>query len=207
MGSVNIDFVNVLRESYISSKLEGLEEIGYNLETDLILGDNMLIYKDERIKSIIVIVKGLDDITKDFNIFKIPSIIEEFNDKIKYGEMNIKKIIDIYNDYNIIFIGHSLGGFIINKNLNNKEYNCYTYNACFIGDKSSKNIKNYRTNGDILSLGLIGKETEIIEIDIINYLLNNNFDIIKFLRESHSTTILNTYNIKLNIEIPIYTKE
>ena len=207
MGSVNIDFVNVLRESYISSKLEGLEEIGYNLETDLILGDNMLIYKDERIKSIIVIVKGLDDITKDFNIFKIPSIIEEFNDKIKYGEMNIKKIIDIYNDYNIIFIGHSLGGFIINKNLNNKEYNCYTYNACFIGDKSSKNIKNYRTNGDILSLGLIGKEAETIDINIWDYLLKNKFNLISYLIESHYTNILNTYNIKLNIEIPIYTKE
>jgi hypothetical protein len=112
----------------------------------------MLIYKDERIKSIIVVIYGMN-ITKDFNFLKILSKINEFNDKKKYGEINIKKIIEIYNDYNIIFIGHSLGGFIINKNLNNKEYNCYTYNACFIGDNSKKNIKNYRTNGDILSLG------------------------------------------------------
>lgn len=206
MKTISVDFVKLLRESYNKKKLEELENLGYSLDNQIKDINRMLIYKDERIKSIIVVIYGMD-IRKDFNFLKISSIINEFNDKIKYGEINIKKIIEIYNDYNIIFIGHSLGGFIINKNLNNKEYNCYTYNACFIGDKSTKNIKNYRTNGDIFSLGLIGKETETIDINIWNYLLKNKFNLISYLIESHYTNILNINNKKINIEIPVYEKE
>lgn len=206
MKTISVDFVKLLRESYNKKNLEELENLGYCLDNQIEDINRMLIYKDERIKSIIVVIYGMD-IRKDFNFLKIPSIINEFNDKIKYGEINIKKIIEIYNDYNIIFIGHSLGGFIINKNLNNKEYNCYTYNACFIGDKSTKNIKNYRTNGDIFSLGLIGKETETIDINIWNYLLKNKFNLISYLIESHYTNILNINNKKINIEIPVYEKE
>lgn len=206
MKTISVDFVKLLRESYNKKNLEELENLGYCLDNQIEDINRMLIYKDERIKSIIVVIYGMD-IRKDFNFLKISSIINEFNDKIKYGEINIKKIIEIYNDYNIIFIGHSLGGFIINKNLNNKEYNCYTYNACFIGDKSTKNIKNYRTNGDIFSLGLIGKETETIDINIWNYLLKNKFNLISYLIESHYTNILNINNKKINIEIPVYEKE
>jgi hypothetical protein len=206
MKTISVDFVKLLRESYNKKNVEELENLGYSLDNQIEDINNMLIYKDERIKSIIVVIYGMN-ITKDFNFLKIPSKINEFNDKIKYGEINIKKIIEIYNDYNIIFIGHSLGGFIINKNLNNKEYNCYTYNACFIGDNSKKNIKNYRTNGDILSLGLIGKETETIDINIWNYLLKNNLNLISYLIESHYTNILDINNKRINIEIPVYVKE
>lgn len=202
MGSVNIDFINLLRESYIFSQLKELENLGYSLDNQIKDINRILIYKDERIKSLIVVIYGLD-IIKDFHFFKIPSIINEFNDKIKYGEINIKKIIEKYNEYNIIFIGHSLGGYIINKNLNNTKYNCYTYNP-FLVNETSNNIKNYRTNGDILSLGLIGKETETIDINIWNYLLKNKFNFISYLIESHYTNILNINNKKINIEIPVY---
>lgn len=207
MKTVNIDFVKLLRESYISSNLKELEEIGYSLDTDLIQGDKILLYRDERIKSIIVIVEGLDDITNDFNIFKIPNIVNEVNEIIRNGEINIKKIIEKYNEYNIIFIGHSLGGYVINKNLKNTKYNCYTYNPflpILLEDTTSKNIKNYRASGDILSIVPIGNEIETIEIDIINYLLKNKFNIINYLKDSHFTTILYLYNISLNIEIPVY---
>jgi hypothetical protein len=210
MKTVNIDFIKLLRESYISSNLKEIEEIGYNLDTDLIQGDKILLYRDERIKSIIVIVKGLNDITKDFNIFKIPNIVNEANDIVKNGEVNIKKIIEKYNEYNIIFIGHSLGGYVINKNLKNTKYQCYTYNPflpILLEDTSSNNIKNYRTSGDILSIGKIGKQIETIEIDIINYLINNKFNIINYLKDSHFTTILHLYNISLNIEITVYTED
>lgn len=209
MKTVNIDFVKLLRDSNISPKLKGLEEIGYSLDTNVIEGDKILLYKDERIKSIIVIVKGLDDITKDFNIFKIPNIVNEANNIVKNGEINIKTILQKYNEYNIIFIGHSLGGHIINKNLKNTKYNCYTYNPFFpihLEDTASKNIKNYRTSGDILSIVPIGKEIETINIDIIKYLLNNKFNIINYFKDSHFTTILDLNNISLNIGIPVYTE-
>ena len=209
MKTVNIDFVKLLRESYISSNLNDLVRIGYSLDTNVIEGDKILLYKDERIKSIIVIVRGLDDITKDFNIFKIPNIVNEANNIVKNGEINIKTIIEKYNEYNIIFIGHSLGGYIINKNLKNTKYNCYTYNPFFpihLEDTTSKNIKNYRTSGDILSIVPIGKGIETIEIDIIKYLLNNKFNIINYFKDSHFTTILDLYNISLNIEIPVFSE-
>jgi hypothetical protein len=204
MKTVNIDFIEILRNFYIESKSKLLEEIGYSLDTDLIQGDKIFVYKDERIKSVIVIVKGLDNFLKDFNIFKIQNIVNESITMIKNGEMNIKKIIDKYNEYNIIFIGHSLGGYIINKNLNNTKYNCYTYNPFLVLDKPSQNIKNYRTSGDIFSMSLIGKEIETIDIDLINYVVKNNFDIINYLIDSHLTTILHLYKISINIEIPVY---
>jgi len=206
MKTVNIDFIEILRNFYIESKSKLLEEIGYSLDTDLIQGDKIFVYKDERIKSVIVIVKGLDNFLKkkDFNIFKIQNIVNESITMVKDGEMNIKKIIDKYNEYNIIFIGHSLAGYIINKNLNNTKYNCYTYNPFLVLDKPSQNIKNYRTSGDIFSMGLIGKEIETIDIDLINYVVKNNFDIINYLIDSHLITILHLYKISINIEIPVY---
>jgi hypothetical protein len=210
MKTVNIDFVKLLRESYISSNLKELEEIGYSLDTDVIEGNKILVYKDERINSIVVIVKGLDDITKDFNIFKIQSIIEESNEIIRNGEININKIIKKYNEYNIIFIGHSLGGYVINKNLKNTKYNCYTYNPflpILLEDTASNNIKNYRASGDLFSIVPIGKEIETIEIDLINYLSNNKFNIINYLKDSHFTTILDLYKYSINIEIQVYSED
>lgn len=202
MKTVSIDFVKILRELYIKSKSEELENLGYDQDTEIIDDSKIFLYKDVSLKSLIVLFIGLD-LTKDFNVFKIPNIINEATAMVKNGELNIKKIIEKYNEYDIIFLGHSLGGHIINKNLKNTKYKCFTYNSFLVNDKPSLNIKNYRTNGDILSLGLIGKETETIDINLWDYLFKNNFNLINYFIESHYTGILNKLNIKLNIDIPV----
>uniref|UniRef100_A0A6C0KM51 Uncharacterized protein n=1 Tax=viral metagenome TaxID=1070528 RepID=A0A6C0KM51_9ZZZZ len=192
-----VDFVRCLRESFYTSKSEILENLGYIIDNDFSNCQKLLVYYNKNVSSVIVLFFGVS--LKDFNIFQIPSLVKEVNDRIKFGEIGIKKINEKYKDYNdIIFIGHSIGGHIINKNLNGTKYKCYTFNPFFVTNKPSNNIKNYRTSGDILSYNL---DTEIIEIDLWNYLHNNNFDIIKFLIDSHSTTSLNENGIK--IELPI----
>lgn len=202
MKTVSIDFVKILRELYIKSKSEELENLGYDQDTEIIDDSKIILYKDVSLKSLIVLFIGLD-LTKDFNVFKIPNIINEATTMVKNGELNIKKIIEKYNEYDIIFLGHSLGGHIINKYLKNTKYKCFTYNSFLVNDKPSLNIKNYRTNGDILSLGLIGKEAETIDINLWDYLFKNNFNLINYFIESHYTGILNKFNIKLNIDIPV----
>jgi hypothetical protein len=209
MKLVNIDFIELLRTSYFESKSKLLEEFGYILDNDITINKQIFLYVDKRIKQVIVIICGLDlNLYLDnINFSTITNIVNDSNKIIKDGETNIKKIIDIYNEYNIIFMGHSLGGYIINKNLNNTKYNCYTYNSSFIYEKASENIKNYRTSSDILSIGLIGKETETIELNLWYYLFNKKFDIIQFFKDSHYTTILSLYNYHLYIDIPVYDIE
>ena len=177
MKNINIDFIELLRSSYFESKSKLLEEFGYILDNDITINKQIFVYVDKRIKQVIVIICGLDlNLYLDnINFSTITNIVNDYNKIKKDGETNIKKIIDKYNEYNIIFMGHSLGGYIINKNLNNTIYKCYTYNPFFIYEKASENIKNYRTSSDILSIGLIGKETETetIEINLWNYLIIN----------------------------------
>ena len=78
-------------------------------------------------------------------------------------------------------------------------------NPCFINTQSSENIRNYRTNGDILSLGLIGKETETVNLDFLDYLIKCQFNIIKFVFDIHETTIFTIFpDISIIIPIPFY---
>jgi len=209
MKNINIDFIELLRSSYFESKSKLLEEFGYILDNDITIKKQIFVYVDKRIKQVIVIICGLDlNLYLDnINFSTITNIVNDYNKIKKDGETFIKKIIDKYNEYNIIFMGHSLGGYIINKNLNNTIYKCYTYNPFFIYEKASENIKNYRTSSDILSIGLIGKETKTIEINLWDYLFNKKFDIIRYFIDSHHTTILIVNNLTINIEITIYSDD
>jgi hypothetical protein len=76
------------------------------------------------------------------------------------------------------------------------------YNPFFVNKEASENIRNYRTNIDILSLGLIGKKNETVDLNFLDGLVKYNFDIFKFLLDSHETTIFNIYPDK-SIFIPI----
>ncbi len=209
MDNTNISLTAVIREVVFTNKSDIIEYLGYIKDDDL-SNDVIAVYIDKRIQTAIAILPGanLDGYIKDKNFIEIINIfkgIDYLKYKINKYEKCIEEVIQKYSEYTIIFLGHSLGGFIINLKLQDSKYNCYVYNPCFINKQSSENIRNYRTNGDILSLGLIGKETETVNLDFLDGFIKCQCNIFKFLLEIHETTIFTIYPDKsIIITIPFY---
>jgi len=215
MDNTNISLTAVIREVAFTNKSDIIENLGYVKDDDLrnssdLRNGDAVVYVDKRIQSALVILPGADpgEYIKDKNfieIINIFNVIDYLKYKITSYEKCIEEVIKKYSEYTIIFFGHSIGGFMINLKLQDSKYNCYTYNPCFINKQSSENIRNYRTNGDILSLGLIGKETETVNLDCLDGLIKFQFNIIYFLYELHTTTIFTIYPDKsIIITIPCY---
>jgi hypothetical protein len=201
---INVDLITILRQSTIDDKVVILEKIGY--EKDEEFHNPLLVYINKCINAIIVILPGLNIrplIKSPFCLEEIHrTVINADNLNILYEE-GIKKVCDKYNNkHNIIFIGHSFGGLVINSKLNNTIHKCYCYNSCFVNERSSNNINNYRTNCDLLSIGLIDKETETIYINLLEYLIKQKGNLLDFFIEVHETTIFTKVD-NLNIMIPI----
>jgi hypothetical protein len=209
MDNTNISLTAVIREVVFTTKSDIIENLGYIKDDDL-SNDVIAVYIDKRIQTAIAILPGadLEAYIKDKNFIEIINIfkgIDYLKYKINKYEKCIEEVIQKYSEYTIIFFGHSLGGFMINLKLQDSKYNCYVYNPCFINKQSSENIRNYRTNGDILSLGLIGKETETVNLDFLDGFIKCQFNIFKFLLEIHETTIFTIYPDKsIIITIPCY---
>lgn len=206
MDNVNFSLTNILRDVCFTNKSEIIENLGY-IKDDELSNKNVTVYVDTRIQSVVVILPGadLEKYYRDntfMNIINIFNVLNYLKEKNNSYEKCIEEVIKKYSEYTIIFLGHSLGGLIINLKLQNTKYNCYVYNPFFVNKEASENIRNYRTNIDILSLGLIGKKNETVDLNFLDGLVKYNFDIFKFLLDSHETTIFNIYPDK-SIFIPI----
>jgi len=214
MDYTNISFTEVLGDIFYKNNSEIIEKLGYIKDEELSYVDlsNRVtaVYLDNRIKTVLVVMPGANIVNyvnkiEFFYIINIIGLVKFLKELSDIYKKCIEDIIQKYSEHNIIFFGHSLGGLIINLQLQNTNYNCYVYNPCFVNDKSSENIYNYRTNGDVLSLGLIGKETKTIDVDIIDYLVKCNYDIVKLFTDVHNTDIFKTYPDKnILIPIPVY---
>jgi hypothetical protein len=205
MKYIDKDLVMMIREKYLIDKVDILENIGYELDNEL-SNEHTSVYIDKRINSVVTIVTGLDlNIFFEKSSFENLNLIHIIHHKIKVSEECIDKVCEKYNNYNLIFLGHSLGGLVINLTLNNTNHKCYTYNPCFVNTKRVDNIKNYRTNGDILSISLIGNETKTIDIDFIEYFIKQKGNLFDFLKEVHETTIFTKFdNLYIHIPIPMF---
>lgn len=214
MDYTNISFTEILGDIFYKNNSEIIEKLGYIKDDELSYVDlsNRVtaVYVDNRIKTVLVFMPGANigkyvntiEFFYNINIIGLVKFLKELSDIYKKC---IEDIIQKYSEHNIIFFGHSLGGLIINLQLQNTNYNCYVYNPCFVNEQSSENIYNYRTNGDVLSLGLIGKETKTIDVDIIDYLVKCNYDIVKLFTDVHNTDIFKIYPDKsILIPIPVY---
>jgi hypothetical protein len=200
MKYIEKNLIMILRQHYIEKNIKILEDIGYKRDTTM-CDENISVYTDNNQQNVIAIIPGISlrKIMNDISIVKIHSIIDNINAR----KENINNVIKKYSDANIIFVGHSIGGFIINLVLNNTKYKCYTYNPSFVNRKSSDNIKNYRTDADILSLGLIGKEEQTINIDFMKYFTEKKGNIFDYLLDVHETTIVTKLeNISIDIPVP-----
>ena len=202
MKYTSVDLVEIIQDCNNNNNTR-LEQLGY-IKDDELTNKYVYVYKDMRINSIVVILKGYnnEEFPKDFTftyqyIFKH---LKNINEHLAVSESLINNICERYSDTEITFIGHSLGGLLINKQLNNTKHKCYTYNPFLVDLKSSDNIKNYRANLDLGSLGLIGKEEKTIYINFIDYLVTKKGNIFDLLLDSHDTKIFTLYD---DLEIPI----
>ena len=202
MKYTSVDLVEIIQDCNNNNNTR-LEQLGY-IKDDELTNKYVYVYKDMRINSIVVILKGYnkEEFPKDFTLthLYIFNHLKNINEHLAVSESLINNICERYSDTEITFIGHSLGGLLINKQLNNTKHKCYTYNPFLVDLKSSDNIKNYRANLDLGSLGLIGKEEKTIYINFIDYLVTKKGNIFDLLLDSHDTKIFTLYD---DLEIPI----
>lgn len=207
-------------------KSDRLEQLGYKM----INQNNKYHYLfiNDLTKKGIVLILGLEseydnlvlELINPANIFKFDENNSRFLKIINYiimrineGSSFINNIKQNYTEYEITFFGNSIGGLIINKNLQNTKFKCYTYNPAFIYENvNSENIINYRTSGDIVSLPYIFfKNTQIIEVTFIEYLLKNDLiktnlneffninNFINYVIDSHFLGFLDDYKTKIPV--------
>jgi hypothetical protein len=216
---VLIKFIKELNNLRTLGKSETLEQIGYkSIEQN---NNNHFIYVNENKNSVIVVVLGLEmkyidlllDLINTAKIFdfnnkndNILDILYYLRTRIDEGTDFINDVKDKYSNKTLIFLGNSIGGFLINKILHDTNIRCYTYNSAFICENiHNENIVNYRTSGDIVSLGnIFSKYTKTIEVTFIEYLCKNNLDnFVDFIVNSHYLDFLEKYEDKqVEIDIP-----
>lgn len=207
-----IKFVKTIEECYYTNNSSILNKYGYIKNTEL-SNNHTIVFTNDNIKQMIVVLKGdfflytmfepyiknknnRKDIIKALQYKNIHQIIKQLYELIETQETDIDTLIsNKYSSYNITFFGHSMGGLMINSKLSNTKYNCYVYNPFLVTKTRSENIKNYRTNLDILSYEL-SKENNTIHIDVIDFLFKKKFDILELLVDAHNTDVINTYSEK-----------
>jgi beta-glucosidase len=220
-----VKFIEILHSLQENKRSKTLEDLGYKLNSSLNKNNNHFIYVNDKCKTVIAVILGFEkeynnlilDILNPLNILKVEEnknkfikIINYLVDNLEQGKSFIKDIKKTYVDYKVTFLGYSIGGFIINTNLQDTIFKCYTYNPAFINEnknKSNGNIINYRTSGDIISLGYLFEEyTKTIEVRFFDYLLKNNLQassVINYIINSHYLNFLDNYEDKqIEIEIP-----
>lgn len=216
---VLIKFIEELNNLRTLGKSETLEKLGYkSIEQN---NNNHFLYINDTNNSVIAVVLGFEmeytdlvlDLINPINIFnfnenndKFFKILDYLHTRIDEGTEFINNIKDKYSNKDLLFLGNSIGGFLINKNLYETNVKCYTYNSAFFCENiQNDNIVNYRTSGDIVSLGnIFSKYTKTIEVTFIEYLLKNHLDnFIDYTINSHYLDFLEKYDDKqVEIELP-----
>lgn len=112
------------------------------------------VFKNELLKKIIISFRGtliIKDLITDLSIFRGTLTDSE---RYKKSELLIKKIINLYSNYNIILTGHSLGGTLAINLCSNFNLEAVVFNSAHrIGDNFKKyNITYYTKEGDPYSM-------------------------------------------------------
>jgi hypothetical protein len=218
-----IKFIEVLYDLRKNKSSKVLEDLGYKkISTDNV---NEFIYVNEECRAVICSVLGFEpgyfDLVLEIinpltflnpnNKDKLTEIINYFCRREEEGDKFIKNTIKKYSSYDVTFLGNSLGGYLIHKNLQGTCFKGYTYNSlphCFTNKTTrNPNIINYRTSGDLVSLSYsFDKLTRNIDVNFIDYIIKSNFkdvDIFKYFLESHYLEFLSNYADKqIKIDIP-----
>jgi hypothetical protein len=213
----NINFIKLINKTKTNIISEDLTNLGYQINTseefqkyNISKYQYNQIYINEDIKQILVIVSGFDgiDFFESSNILEKIFLINTLKNTLDSCSNFIQNIIDKYTNYNITFIGSSIGGLAINLKLNNTNYKAYTYNAFLVNFKASENITNYVNSADILSIGLFDKDPKFININLLDFFIKEQFNLISILTNLHQTTIYKYFEINcINTDIPLLVNE
>ena len=135
----------------IKKKKQEMQKYGYYRDNQL-SNDNEQVYYNPTKKKLLVNVAGthnLSDVGTD--IWLAAGYLKNTN-RYKEGEKVLKSAKQKYGLDKAIITGHSLGSGVVNgiASSNDKVYNVDS--AYTIGQKARKNVKNFNTSGDIVSL-------------------------------------------------------
>ena len=137
-----------------------LKKYGYRLDRDLSNNEHMVAYNPTLNKTLFVtngsetnLVKSPYQFAKDWthNILRIGT--GSIKPSIRYKQENAayQKAIDKYKAP-VVLVGHSQGGSHVAR-LAKGNHQAYTLDPALINQKPRSNVHNYRTQGDLVSLG------------------------------------------------------
>ena len=84
------------------------------------------------------------------NLIHIPTGTYGSSDRLKTEKRALVKAKEKYNTPNVVLVGHSQSGQIINRLAKDNDKG-YTLDPAFIGSFNNKNVQNYRVKGDVVS--------------------------------------------------------
>lgn len=141
-----IKFLNIWSYETYDEKLiynyRFLEENGYTCDLELSLNNKyIVVYYNKNNKKLIVYFDGIDSIfenyLKNLDFLKCKNLFDEYSDRVK---KTVNIINQKYNDYQKLYLGYCLGGYMLNNYVNGENIRAYTYN-CFGIKHTNNNIQ------------------------------------------------------------------
>jgi hypothetical protein len=188
-----------------------LKSLGYKCELDL-CDKWIVVYKNEVKKKIIIYLDGFD--SEATNLLYSFKYLDALSEVEKYG-IRVKNVVEkiniSYENYDKLYLGNCLGGFMVNNFISGKNIVGYTYNSfgCKINNKYNLNITNYCQELDICNIFwrinknnciIINSFSDIFDLNLIDYFnINTIITIVKKIKNSHGI-----FHVKNNNIIEIY---
>lgn len=118
-----------------------LEKNGYTCDLELSLNNKyIVVYYNKNNKKLIIYFDGIDSVFenyfKNFDLIKCKILFDEYSDRVK-KTTNI--INQKYSNYQKLYLGYCLGGYMINNYVYGENITAYTYN-CFGVKHTNNNI-------------------------------------------------------------------
>lgn len=142
-----------------------LKRFGYILDKDLSDPRETMVAYNPFDKKVLFVSNGTDtrsekDLVTDFGL-----AIGGLKQSARYQDTEniLKKAHDKYKDSKFVLAGTSLGGALVNAVSTPKD-KVVTYNSAFLPfSKAKENVKNYRTQGDVISVFSPKENTSILK--------------------------------------------
>lgn len=106
-----------------------LGKLGYVCNMDL-CSNYITVYYNENKQKVIVYFDGInDEFAKSNESFDIFSMKQHFDDYTVRAQHTINSVNEKYAEYNKLYLGYCLGGYMINNYISGKHIVAYTYNS------------------------------------------------------------------------------
>lgn len=148
-----------LKLSYVTSdakRAKALKRYGYVLDKELSTPERLVAYSPFK-KDILYVPRGTE-LKSGGHIFDNPDLKTDIilgtgglkqTQRYKDEENTLLKARQKYKEDKVVFVGHSLGGGLVNALPSRSQDKVITYNAPIL--KAKRNAVHYRTEGDIFS--------------------------------------------------------